>query len=122
MNAVIPGWEIIKIKKTDIHLSKNFGFSVDFFSEILHDFRKRDFTSFLRDRVDLENVTIRDEKSIFRFASGLAKILFPDKRIDNKDLKIIMDIAVEYRQKIADLLHRMAPGEFENKKIEYRIK
>lgn len=88
----------------------------------MHDFRKRDFTSFLRDRVDLENVTIRDEKSIFRFASGLAKILFPDKRIDNKDLKIIMDIAVEYRQKIADLLHRMAPGEFENKKIEYRIK
>lgn len=122
INAAIPGWEIIKIKKTDIHLSKNFGFSVDFFSEILHDLRKKDFTSFLRDRVELENVTIRDEKSIFRSASGLAKILFPDKRIDNKDFKIIMDIAVEYRQKIADLLHRMAPGEFEKKKIEYKIK
>ncbi|MEM4647957.1 MAG: BREX system Lon protease-like protein BrxL [Candidatus Pacearchaeota archaeon] len=122
INALIPGWEIIKIKKTDIHLSKNFGFSVDFFSEILHDLRKRDFTSFLRDRVDLENVTIRDEKSIFRVASGLTKVLFPDRRIDNKSLKIIMDIAVEYRQKIADLLHKMAPGEFEKKKIEYRIK
>jgi ATP-dependent Lon protease len=122
INAVIPGWEIIKIKKTDIHLSKNFGFSVDFFSEILHNLRKKDFTSFIRDRVDLENVTIRDEKSIFRFASGLAKILFPDKQIDINDLKIIMDIAVEYRQKIADLLHRLAPGEFEKKKIEYKIK
>jgi hypothetical protein len=33
-----------------------------------------------------------------------------------------MNIAVEYRQKIADLLHGMVPGEFEKKKIEYRIK
>lgn len=122
INAVTPGWEIIKIKKTDIHLSKNFGFSVDFFSEILHELRKKDFASFLRDKVELENVTIRDEKSVFRFASGLAKILFPDKKIDDKDLKTIIDIAVEYRQKIADLLHRMAPGEFEKKRIEYRIK
>lgn len=122
INAVIPGWEIIKIKKIDVHLSKNFGFSVDFFSEILHGLRKKDFTSFLRDKVELEDVTIRDEKSILRFASGLAKILFLDKKIDEKGLKTVMDISVEYRQKIADLLHRMAPGEFEKKKIEYKIK
>lgn len=122
INAVIPGWEIIKIKKTDIHLSKNYGFSVDFFSEILHELRKKDFISFLRDKVELENVTIRDEKSIFRFVSGLAKILFPDKRIDNVALKTIMDVSIEHRQKIADLLHRMAPGEFEKKKIEYKIR
>lgn len=122
INAVIPGWDVVKIKKTDIHLSKNFGFSVDFFSEILHEMRKKDFTSFLRDKIELENVTIRDEKSIFRFASGLAKILFPDKNIDEGGLKTIMNISIEYRQKIADLLQRMAPGEFEKKKIEYRIK
>lgn len=122
LNGVIPGWEIIKIKKTDIHLSKNFGFSVDFFSEILHELRKKDFTSFLRDKIELENVTIRDEKSILRFASGLAKILFPDKKLDENNIKMIMDISLEYRQKIADLLHRMAPGEFGKKKVEYRIK
>ena len=34
---------------------------------------------------------------------------------------MIIDIAVEYRQKIADLLHRIAPGEFERKKIGYRV-
>ncbi len=122
INAVVPGWEMPKIKKTDIHLSKNYGFSVDFFSEILHELRKKDFSSFLRDKIELENVTIRDEKSIFRFASGLAKILFPNKEINKDGLKLILDIAVEYRQKIADLLHRMAPGEYEKKKIEYKIK
>jgi len=122
INAVIPGWEVSKIKKSDIHLSKNFGFSVDFFSEILHELRKKDFTSYLRDKVELENVTIRDEKSIFRIASGFGKILFPDKKINHKGLAKIMDNSVEYRQKIVDLLHRMAPGEFEKKKIEYRIK
>lgn len=122
LNGVLPGWEIKKIRKTDIHLSKNYGFSVDFFSEILHGLRKKDFISLLRDRVELENVTIRDEKSIFRFASGLAKILFPNKKLDENELKMVMDLSLEYRQKIAELLHRMAPGEFEKKKIEYKIK
>ena len=62
------------------------------------------------DEIELEGVTIRDEMGIFRIASGMAKILFPDKKFDEDELKLIMDLAIEYRQKLADLLHRMAPG------------
>jgi len=121
IHGVLPGWEIAKIKKSKIHLSKNYGFSVDFLSEVLHELRKIDFGPVIRKKVELENVTIRDEIAIYRLASGLAKILFPNKKFDDH-LKMIMDLVVEYRQKMADLLHRLAPGEFEKKKITYKIK
>jgi len=121
VHGVIPGWEIPKIKKSEIHLSKNYGFSVDYYSEILHELRKLDFGPLIRSMVELENVTIRDEIGIYRVASGLAKILFPNKEFERKELKMIIEFAIEMRQKLADLLHRMAPGEFEKKKISYRI-
>jgi ATP-dependent Lon protease len=121
IHGVLPGWEIAKIKKSEMHLCRNYGFSVDFFSEILHELRKIDFTPVMRSSVKLENVTIRDEIGIYRLAAGLAKILFPSKKFTYDDLKMIMDIVVEYRQKIADLLHKMAPGEFERKRIHYRV-
>ena len=121
IHGVIPGWEIPKIKKSEIHLSKNYGFSVDYFSEILHELRKVDFAPLIRSMVELNNVTIRDEIGIYRLASGLTKILFPNKQFDKEDLEKIMDFVIELRQKIADLLYRMAPGEFERKKIEYSI-
>ncbi|MFH8107948.1 MAG: BREX system Lon protease-like protein BrxL [Candidatus Aenigmatarchaeota archaeon] len=121
IHGVIPGWEIPKIKKSAIHLSKNYGFSVDYFSEVLHELRKIDFAPLLRSIVELNNVTIRDEIGIYRIASGLAKILFPNKQLNKEELRIVMDFAVEMRQKIADLLNKMAPGEFDKKKIEYRI-
>ena len=121
IHGVIPGWEIPKIKKSEIHLSRNYGFSVDYFSEILHELRKLDFAPLIRSMVELENVTIRDEIGIYRLASGLAKILFPNEEIGKNELRLVMDFVVELRQKIADLLHRMAPGEFEKKKIKYKI-
>ena len=121
IHGVIPGWEIPKIRKSEVHLSKNYGFSVDYFSEILHELRKIDFGPLIRSMVELENVTIRDEIGIYRVASGLTKILFPNKEFERKELKIIVEFAIEMRQKLADLLHRMAPGEFEKKKIRCRI-
>jgi len=121
IHGVIPAWEIPKIRKSEVHLSRNYGFSVDFFSEILHELRKLDFTPLLREKVKLQNITIRDEIGIYRLAAGLTKILFPNKQFNKDDLIKIIDIAVEYRQKISDLLHKMAPGEFERKKITYSI-
>jgi len=122
IHGIIPGWEIPKIKKSEVHLSKNYGFSVDYFSEILHELRKLDFTPLIRSMVELNKVTIRDEIGIYRIASGLAKILFPNKEFNKRELALIMDFTVDIRQKVADLLHKMAPGEFEKKKIEWKCR
>jgi ATP-dependent Lon protease len=120
IHGIIPGWEIPKIKKSEVHLSKNYGFSVDYFSEILHELRKLDFAPLIRSMVELNKVTIRDEIGIYRTASGLAKILFPNKEFSKDELALVMNFAVEIRQKVADLLNKMAPGEFEKKKIEWK--
>jgi len=69
----------------------------------------------------LKNITIRDEIGIYRLVAGLAKILFPNKQLNKENLEKIVNIVIEYRQMIADLLHKMAPGEFERKKITYSI-
>ena len=122
IHGIIPGWEIPKIKKSEVHLSKNYGFSVDYFSEILHEFRKLDFTPLIRSMIELNKVTIRDEIGIYRTASGLAKILFPNKEFSKDELALVIDFAVESRQKIADLLHKMSPGEFEKKKIDWKFR
>lgn len=61
IHSVIPGWEILKIKKSEAHLSKNYGASVDYFSEILQGLRKFYFAPLIMSKIELENVTIRDE-------------------------------------------------------------
>jgi ATP-dependent Lon protease len=64
----------------------------------------------------------RDQIAIERVASGLLKLLAPHGEISDEDLRLALDTAVEYRQRIADWLHYMQPGEWPIKKIGYRVK
>lgn len=122
INGLIPGWQLPKIRKPEAHLSQNYGFSVDYFSEVLHELRKMDFQSEITKRIDLENVTIRDYKSIMKTTSGMLKILFPNRKFSQEEFTRILTFCIEYRQSIADWLQKLAPGEFEKKKIEFKIK
>ena len=123
IHGFITGWEIPKIGKLDYYISKNYGFVTDYFAEILHELRKKtEFYYKVSDNIELSNITGRDEKAVKKLASGLLKLLSPHGEIDDKELKLAIDIAVEYRQRIADWLHFMRPGEYEKKKIGYRVK
>ncbi|MGC8832358.1 MAG: BREX system Lon protease-like protein BrxL [Thermoproteota archaeon] len=122
IHGFIPGWEVPKIGRLDLYLSKHYGFVTDYFAEILHELRKRtEFYYNISDRVELSNVTGRDEKAIKRLAAGALKLIAPDEGIGGRELKIALDLAVEYRQRVADWLHFMRPGEYERKKIGYKI-
>ncbi|MGQ9470019.1 MAG: BREX system Lon protease-like protein BrxL [Nitrososphaerales archaeon] len=66
--------------------------------------------------------TIRDERPVKRIANGLLKLLVPSGSINRSELKAIMDVAVEYRQRANDWLHILAPGEFPKKRLEYKLK
>ena len=57
-----------------------------------------------------------------RLVSGFLKLICPHGEISDKELKLALDLAVEYRQRIADWLHFMKPGEYERKKIGYSVK
>jgi ATP-dependent Lon protease len=123
IHGFIPGWEVPKIGKLDVYISKHYGFVTDYFAEILHELRKKtEFYYYISDKVELSNVTGRDEKAIKRLASGFLKLICPHGEVSDEELKLALDLAVEYRQRIADWLHFMKPGEYERKKIGYRIK
>lgn len=121
MHGFIPGWELPRIQKSDIHLSQDFGLVGDYFCEILHRFRSLDFQTILSSRVDFSpEVEIRDEKAILKTASGLIKLVYPTLMFSESELKEILDTAVEYRQTIVDQLHLMDP-EFKDKKLTYSL-
>jgi len=68
-----------------------------------------------------ENFKIRDEKSVKRITSALIKLLFPNKSFNKDDLKLMVDIVLEFRQRIRDWLHKIAPGEFPKEKLSIKI-
>lgn len=120
--GVIPGWELPKIGRSAYHLSRGYGMASDYFCEVLHEMRKLGFGHIIEREVELiGDYTIRDEKSVRRVASGLLKLLVPNGSINRSEIKVIMDIAVGYRQSIVDWLHILGPGEFPKKKIEYKL-
>ena len=123
IHGFIPGWEVPKIGKLDVYISKNYGFAIDYFAEILHEMRKETkFLYLVSDSVELSNVTGRDEKAIKKLASGFLKLIAPHGEVGKEELRLALDLAVEYRQRIADWLHFMRPGEYEKKRISYSLR
>ena len=123
IHGLIPGWELPKLMKAQKHLSQGFGLVTSYFCEILHLIRRKYFQHFVNDRAQLTGeVTFRDERGIKKLASGMLKILCPHEQITNEELEICMDLACEYRQRVADWLHLLSPGEFKKIRLGYRLK
>lgn len=122
INGIIPGWEFKEIKSREKNLSDGYGLVGDYFCEYLHAMRKENFQSIIEEQVKLSNnFNIRDQKSVLRLASGLLKILRPDKQINEKLLRIIMDTAIEFRQHVIDQLYLFDPNEFPKKDLSYDL-
>jgi len=84
--------------------------------------RKESPCSLVSQHVELsDNSKIRDEKSFKRVASGLLKLLFPNKQFDNNELKLVIDMALEYRQRVRERLHKIDPGEYPKEKLTVKI-
>jgi len=122
IHGLIPGWEFPKISQTRYHLAKGYGIASDYFSEAMHIMRKDTLAFYVDKHVEFsENFKIRDEKSFKKVTSGLIKLLFPNKMINREELKLITDVALEYRQRVRDWLHKIAPGEFPKERLEIRV-
>jgi hypothetical protein len=120
IHGVVPGWELPKISMSTRHLSRGYGIASDYFCEIMHEMRKQDTAHVIDQEINLTgDYTIRDEKAVKRIASGLLKLLTPNNDVDNTEMKIIMDLATEYRGRVNDWLHILAPGEFPKKNLDY---
>jgi ATP-dependent Lon protease len=126
IHGFIPGWDFPKISQSDVHLANEYGFVSQYFCEILNELRKEDFQHYVAERVDLSShparLGIRDEKSIRRVVSGLLKILCPHGEFVDEELRMCMEIAVEYRQRVHDWLCELSPGEFQPKQFTFAIR
>ncbi len=120
----IPGWELPKIGKSSEHLARNvLGFATDYLSEIYNNFRECNYQSFFRKRIKFgPDLKIREEKAILKIASGLLKIIYPDKIITEEELKEIIDLAVECRQYVLIEQTNLQPAEFPEREIKWYLK
>ena len=72
----------------------------------------------------LLNVTIRDEKSVKKLASGLLKLIFPkvdDSAFTAEEIDLCVTTAVGYRQRIIDQRYILYRDPKDDKRIGYEF-
>lgn len=122
IHGLLPGWELPKILRSDIHLAHGYGLATDYLSEVLHRMRAHSFDALVEQHVELiGSYTIRDEKAVRKLLSGMMKLIFPHGEFSNEELKKIVDIVVELRQNVVNVLSELSPHEFPKKKLSARV-
>ncbi len=115
MHAYLPGWEVPKI--TPASVSKGVGFVTDYFGEAFVRLREDDHQARIRSIELGAGLTKRDHTAIERVGSGLIKLLYPDGNVTDNELREVVTLACEYRQRVHDQLCILAAGEFKPKMI-----
>ena len=123
IHGFIPGWKIPQIRESQ--LASGPGFMADYISEIMHKMRNRNYATIILDNIDFGEMSQRNQRSLVRIGSGLLKLVFPHKTtetIESSDLKVVLDVAVDLRERVIDQLAVILPSEFGGVKLEYKIK
>lgn len=103
LHSYIPGWEISKLR-TEM-FTDGYGFIVDYYAEILKEFRKEDHTTLLNEYVNLSSsLTARDRAGISKTFSGLMKIIYPDGNATKKEILELVDFSTEARKRVKSQL------------------
>jgi ATP-dependent Lon protease len=119
IHGFIPGWEMPKLN--DRSFATGYGFTLDFFAELLHLLRGTLLPQDPASRYRLHNAKGRDIEAINRVVRGLMKLLHPDGHATDQELEDYIKLAVECRQRVKDQLACIAPGEYTQSGIEYEI-
>ncbi len=126
IHAYLPGWEIPKL--SPVSYSCDYGFISDYFCEIMHECRRIDVLSKVRKRFELidcaatpAGLSGRDQRAIFKVAGGLLKLLYPHGEASDDELREVLILAAELRQRVRDQLHLIAPGEYDALRIGIRL-
>lgn len=122
MHMYIPGWEV-RILKSSV-FTKEYGFIVDYLAEILKELRKADYSGLMDKFIELDgSLTTRDKTAIRKSFSGLAKLVYPTKEINESQVLELLDFAIEGRKRVKDQLY-IIDETFRNEKVsfKYRIK
>jgi ATP-dependent Lon protease len=118
INFYLPGWEITKFSPQNF--TNHFGFSTDFFSEVLKSQRKTTYYDAIDKYFILgSHLKQRDSKSVRKTVSGFIKLLHPDGIYTKEDLKEYMVTAMEMRRRVKEQLKRIGGMEFWDTNFSY---
>ncbi|MBK0380057.1 protease Lon-related BREX system protein BrxL [Mucilaginibacter segetis] len=118
INLFLPGWEITKFSPKNF--TNHFGFSTDFFSEILKSQRKTTYYDVIDKYFTLgAHLKQRDSKSVRRIVSGFIKLLHPDANYTKEDIREYLIIAMEMRRRVKEQLKRIGGMEFWDTNFSY---
>ena len=118
INLFLPGWEMTKFSPQNF--TNHYGFSTDFFSEILKSERKNTYY----DAIDVyfilgAHLKQRDSKSVRRIVSGFIKLLHPDGIYSKEDIREYLVTAMEMRRRVKEQLKRIGGMEFWDTNFSY---
>jgi ATP-dependent Lon protease len=119
LHGFLPGWEMPKL--TDRSFAEGYGFTLDYFAELLHLLRSSLLPADPAARYRLHNAKGRDVEAVHKMVRGLMKLLHPDGLATDDELAEYVRFAVECRQRVKDQLSVLAPGEYPGYTIEYAI-
>lgn len=107
-SGLLPGWFLPRISKDTP--SKTIGLKGDIFGEILHLLRNDiSYRDYIKTNMELINCDdMRDNRAVEAGATGLLKILFPDKEPTEEDFYLFcVNPALELRQRVRDELCKL---------------
>lgn len=114
----LPGWEIIKF--APCHFTDRFGFSTDFFSELMHNLRKDSYVNAMDEYFTFgAQLRQRDTKPIRKTVSGLIKLMHPDGKFTKEDIRRYLEFAIEMRRRVKEQLKRIGGMEFWDTNFSY---
>lgn len=118
INMYLPGWEITKFSPQNF--TNHFGFSTDYFSEILKSQRKTTYYDALDKYFTLgSHLKQRDAKSVRRIVSGFIKLLHLNGKFTKEDVREYMTIGMEMRRRVKEQLKRIGGMEFWDTNFSY---
>ena len=118
IHAYLPGWETPKLRAS--LFTNRYGLISDCFSEFCHAMRKYDFTNLFGEYFALNNnFNTRDDTAVRRTFSGLAKLIYPDERIEKEEARELLEYAIECRRRVKEQLRKMNPAEFSDVMLGY---
>ena len=118
IHAYLPGWETPKLRSE--LFTKQYGLISDCFSEFCHEMRRYDFTNNYSDFFELNRCfNTRDTIAVGRTFSGMAKLVYPDERMNKEETRELLEYAIECRRRVKEQLRKMTPGEFSDVELGY---
>jgi ATP-dependent Lon protease len=118
LHFYLPGWEMIKFAPK--HFTSSFGFSTDYFSEVLKSLRRVTYTDALEEFFSLgTHLKQRDTKPVKKTVSGFIKLLHPDGVYTKEDVREYLVIAMEMRRRVKEQLKRIGGMEFWDTNFSY---